>query len=394
MTDNHPNKQQILSLLPGCNQLSRQRIIFILSSLRLGGSENQAILLATHLRDVQNMDVEIWGFGQPERVSMYCEQLGIPWRSIPKPRVTSRRFIIPDLIRFTRTLYRAHPAILMPCTLASNLACGLAWRFSGARLCVWNQKDEGKGIRPGRLLERFAIWLTPRFISNSNVGAEVVIKLGAPSQAVRVIHNGLIFRPPQANRATWRTRLGADDCLLICMVANLSPYKDHATLLQAWQLFLEHYPEPTARLLLAGRQDAAFPELKKLTIKLGIEDRVDFLGPVDDISGLLGAIDLGVYSSPSEGLPNAVIETMAAGLPIIATDIPGIREAIGDDSEIQLAPANNPEVLATRLLTLANDPKQRTILGERNHQRALEQFHPDRMFSQTVEFLCQSMSRL
>jgi len=94
------------------------------------------------------------------------------------------------------------------------------------------------------------------------------------------------------------------------MVANLSGFKDHEALIRAWRLVLDQLSseERNAKLLLAGKNFGTEPSLKRLVGKLSLEDDVLFLGQVEDVSGLLQSVDLGVYSSKSEGSPNGVLE--------------------------------------------------------------------------------------
>src|SRR5215203_7381277 len=110
------------------------------------------------------------------------------------------------------------------------------------------------------------------------------------------------------------------------MVADLHSNKDHATLLRAWRKIVMTC---NAVLVLAGRHDDAYESLVVLSYELGIERNVRFAGHVSDVPGLLSAVDIGVFSSLSEGCPNGVLECMAAGLAVAGTDIEGLREVTG-----------------------------------------------------------------
>jgi len=100
---------------------------------------------------------------------------------------------------------------------------------------------------------------------------------------------------------------------------------------------------------------------------------------VEDISGLLFAADLGVFSSRLEGCPNGVLESMAAGLAVVATDCPGIREAVGDEALPWLVPPGDPETMAAKLLELAEHPDLRAELAIQNRQRIESEFTLERM---------------
>jgi glycosyltransferase involved in cell wall biosynthesis len=142
-----------------------------------------------------------------------------------------------------------------------------------------------------------------------------------------------------------------------------------------------------AVLVLAGRFGATHDALKALAFDLRFGDSVRFPGQVRDISGLLNAVDLGVFSSHSEGSPNGVLECMAAGLAVIATDIPGIREALGSESHPLLVPVADADSMADAILKMIADPGVRHELGEANRRRAREEFNPRRMCEDTLAII-------
>jgi glycosyltransferase involved in cell wall biosynthesis len=179
------------------------------------------------------------------------------------------------------------------------------------------------------------------------------------------------------------------------MIANLHANKDHATLLRAWRDLVSGWNAKRRKpvLVLAGRHDGAYESLTALAAELKIDDSVRFLGPVSDVCGLLSAIDLGVFSSRSEGCPNAVLETMAAGLPVVATDSEGIREVVGPAGARLLAAAGDSAALATVLTTLANDTQLRAEIGAHNRERVRKNYDPLRMCKETAALLAQIHSR-
>jgi glycosyltransferase involved in cell wall biosynthesis len=172
------------------------------------------------------------------------------------------------------------------------------------------------------------------------------------------------------------------------MVANFNPYKDHDTLLRAWRTVVESTRKRgvNAMLVLAGQEEGIqISSLRSLASELGIADNIRFLGHVVDISGLLSAVDIGVFSSSYEGCPNGVLEGMAAGLPVVATDIDGIREAVGPGGYRHLFPPGNAELLAERVVELASRPELRAEEGEVNRRRIQEEFDGRAMASKMVE---------
>ena len=373
--------------------LAGKRIVFVLGSLELGGAERQAILLARQLQGRGGAAVEVWGFEHPGgRAAQLCEAHGIPWRHEPfayRPWRGGRWHWFVQLARLTRALRRARPDVLMPYYALPNVACGLVWRASGARLCVWNQRDEGLRVHPR--LESLAARLTPSFIANSPGGARFLHDtFRLASDAVHVIPNGVELAAAREDRAAWRTRLGlSDDHPAACMVANLSRNKDHATALRAWRHVADraaaHVPPPV--LLLAGMDIDTGTELRALVAQLRLDECVRFLGPVDDIPGLLAASDLAVFASPQEGCPNGVLEAMAAGLPVVASDIEGVRRVVGRSGAAHLAPPGDAAALAARVAHLLDDAETRQLAGWINRKRAEREFSPARLYEETVAVL-------
>ena len=125
-------------------------------------------------------------------------------------------------------------------------------------------------------------------------------------------------------------------------VGNLYPVKDHATLLRALARL------PAARVAIAGRGDQEEP-LRRLAAELGLSDRVHLLGLRDDVETVFAAADVFVQPSLSEGLPLAVLEAMANGLPVVATRVGGIPEAVVDGKTGLLVPPGDPAALAAAL---------------------------------------------
>lgn len=367
-----------------------KRLIFVFEGLELGGAERQGLLLARHLKEQYGAHVEFWGFSLPGRVTTLCEEAGIPWRIVSRPWHNARRRKLKGLIRFARDLRAVRPDLILPYTMTPNICCGLVWKWTGAKLCIWNQRDEGRS-RLGRKAERWAVREFPLFLSNSQIGADFLIQeLNVAPQRVSLLHNGVVLAPPLMDRHRWRQKLGVNsDCILACMVANLSSFKDHTTLLKAWKIVAETFSSAESKpvLVLAGHFYDTAGDVQQLAYELDIAMQVRILGQVKDVSGLLHAVDLGVFSSRLEGVPNGVLECMAAGLPVVATDISGIREAMGPDNELFLTPGGNVEALADKILHLARTASARQQIGDQNRHRVQTEFSPSRMYQRFVSVL-------
>ncbi len=380
--------------------LKGRRIIFILDHFDIDGPVRQALLLADSLRSNEQADVNIWalrprtakvdaiGGAEPSIAAAAltpgpgaeaCEALSLPWRLVPgqswESGMKERMY---STARLAWELRAARPDIVLPYVTTACLACGLTWRATGARLCVWNQRDEGLGLGGNRLLKLLAVRLTPLFISNSSHAADLLIRdFQAPGERVHIVANGVMLPAESPNSEAARKLLGiqADD-FVAGMIANITRRKDHRTLLLAWRHVVEaaRARSRTALLLLAGRPDDEYRELIALVDDLDITNNVVFLGQVADVHGVLAACDIGVHSSWLEGCPNGVLESMAQGLAVAATDIPGIREALGPTAVGCVAPRQDDTMLADVIVALMDDDERRRRIGEANRVRIAESF--------------------
>ena len=369
--------------------MAGRRVLFVFCSLELGGAERQGMHLARYLKG-QGCQVTVWATHAGRGiVADRCDELGIPW-AVHRFRWPCRRSsLVRDSWRMVRALRRERPDVILPYTTWPNVGCGLTWRWSPASVCVWGQRSIDD-LR-GDWVERLAFRRVSAIICNAAHEVEYLRRtLGATPVPISVVHNGIELAPPKKNRGQWREGLGINaDATVVTMVANFRQQKDHTTLLHAWKQLVATLPDkrPSPRLLLAGVPQESYESVQRLVTNLGLRDTVTFLDQVRDVSGLLSATDIGVLTSIHEGLPNAVIEYMASGLPVIATDLPGNREALGDKPDQPYVSRGDSDRLAEMLAALIGCPAKRERLAERNRERAQELFSVATMCRTTADVL-------
>jgi glycosyltransferase involved in cell wall biosynthesis len=212
------------------------------------------------------------------------------------------------------------------------------------------------------------------------VGEQAVAEGSLPANKIEVIYNGLDISPFQGLGDTDRVRraLGvADASLLVGMVANMNfEIKGHRHLLQAARLVLELIP--TVEFLLVG--DGPLRELlRTLAGDLGIGGRVHFLGTRDDTPAILSVLDVSVLCSTSEGMSNVILESMAAGKPVVATRVGGNPELVTQGVTGLLTPPADPEALAGAILSLLRNPDAARKMGAAGRERVVGEFTVEAM---------------
>jgi len=226
----------------------------------------------------------------------------------------------------------------------------------------------------GRVLPRWAVetlWLSQALVlltpgQRAYLHREEGVGRG-PASTIRevVIPNGIVL-PPRvvgADRRAARTMLDLDpDDFAVGIVARLSAQKSHQVLFRAIADLSRTHASTTLIVIGAGQREG---ELRRLSRELGIDTRTRFLGQRRDVPRLLPGLDVSCLSSTHEGVPMTMIESMAAGLPVVATDCGSLSDLIVDGDNGFLVPVGDARLLAARLGTLADDPSLRAAMGQR-----------------------------
>jgi len=236
-------------------------------------------------------------------------------------------------------------------------------------------------------IERALAPATDRFIAVCQAEREALMAAGvAQPEQVRVVWNGIEvarFRDVAVDRAVQRAALGVpSDALLITTVCRLYKPRDFNTLLHAFREVADACP--TAYLLIVG--DGPYrPQVEALISRLDLAPNVTLAGFRRDIPQLLAASDIFVLATALwEGLPLTILEAMASGLPVVASDVGGIREAVVHLETGILIPPKAPRALSEALLELLTDQQRAMAMGQMGRERAEKSFTLERMAQETV----------
>jgi glycosyltransferase involved in cell wall biosynthesis len=239
-----------------------------------------------------------------------------------------------------------------------------------------------KANRPAALLlEKAANHFASVVVANSEaVKRDVMIGEGLESGRVIVIHNGIdVTRFAGCGGALMRHQIDiAADARVVGVVANFISYKGHECFLAAWRKVLTAYPQAVAILIGDGRTRE---RVERLADDLRLTGSVRFLGNRLDVPMVLQAIDILVHPSEQEGFSNAILEGMAAGRPVIATDVGGNAEAVVHEGTGLLVPSGDPAALAAAIERLLARPDVAQLFGAAGRQRVEREFGMDRMTS-------------
>lgn len=204
------------------------------------------------------------------------------------------------------------------------------------------------------------------------------------------------FMPRDAAvRQACRAELGVSEDDILCFTAAmLESAKGYQYQLGAYQILRD---QPVgARLKFAWAGEGTQREfLEKAIVKFGLESHVSLLGQLDDVTRLLDAADIFVFPSESEGLPAAILEAMAKGVPVIAADVGGISEGLGDCGLLLPRSKDFTELsqaLAAALAGLAPDGARRREIGARGRARASAQFTRTRMMAEILAVIEAAMA--
>jgi len=219
-------------------------------------------------------------------------------------------------------------------------------------------------------------------VCNSTAIRENLLAEGIAPAKIRLIPNGIdlaAFSSLGIDRMQARDRLGVkQDALVFSLIASFYGYKGHADLLHALRLARDQLP-PGWILLAAGRDiDGNLDRMRRLSEELGLASHLRFLGERSDVDVILSAADIHVSASHTEGLPNNVLEAMAASLPVVATAVGGVPDMIINGQTGVLVPAKEPEEMARVLVELARDPERRAFLGEAGRNLVKSSFSLER----------------
>jgi glycosyltransferase involved in cell wall biosynthesis len=282
-----------------------------------------------------------------------------------------RRFLKDQRIQIVHTFFES-----------SDLWAGLVTKTMSKAKLIWARRDMGiLRTRKHHIAYRLMAGAPDAVFAVSEQVRRHSIEVDRIDPArVQTIYNGL-------NLEDWNTAprpAKAQGEFLVTTVGNIRRVKGHDVFIKAAAAIVPHFPKVSFSIAGDVLEPAYFTELQTLVRDLDLSDRFRFDGDVTDLRQHLAAADIFVLPSHSEGFSNAIVEAMAASLPVVATNVGGNAEAVNDGISGFLVPSDDPGALSAAILRLLSDPSKARAMGAAGRSLVEERFTVEAMMNRTA----------
>jgi glycosyltransferase involved in cell wall biosynthesis len=272
-----------------------------------------------------------------------------------------RRFLKEQQIDIVQTFFES-----------SDLWAGFVTKTTSHAKLIWSRRDMGILRGPKHRIAYRLMAGAPDavFAVSEQVRRHCIEVDRINPDLVLTIYNGLDLSDWNTVSRPHKTSEG----LHVTTVGNIRRVKGHDIFIKAAALIVQHFPE--TRFSIAGDvlEPEYFAELQILIRDLGLSSQFRFTGGIKNLSEHLGGADIFVLPSRSEGFSNAIVEAMAASVPVVATDVGGNAEAVKDGVNGFIVPSEDPAALSSAILQLLSDLPRAKAMGEAGRALAAEKF--------------------
>ena len=274
------------------------------------------------------------------------------------------------LARFAAWCRRERIAVVQTCDFYANVFGLAGARLAGVPVRIGSRRELNPDKSERQIaVQRMAYRCATHVVANSPSAVRILREERVTRPQVVMIPNGIDLAAHSCPRTAGPVRR-------IVTVANLRREKNHETLIAAAALLARTCPDLRYQVIGDGPRRA---ELEALARARGVAGLIDFLGHRDDVPALLAGADLFVLPSRSEAFPNGAIEAMAAGLPVVTSDVGGLRDLIESGRTGVLVPTADPEALAAAIGSLVARPQEAAALGAAARHEIESRYSFDRM---------------
>jgi glycosyltransferase involved in cell wall biosynthesis len=343
-------------------------ILKFLTKFALGGTERQFVYLTKGI-DKTRFNVRVGCLSREGDFLKEIEALSIPISEYPITSLWSPR-IVRGQWRLAQDLRRQRVQVVHAYGFYPNVFSVPAARFAGC-ISIASVRDTGafsSQVKLKTLSQKAACLLADRVIANSSAVRSWLVNLGVNENHINVIPNGI------ALDGRHERRLGFQKAPVVTVVSRLNPRKGIEYFLEAAATVAERFPGARF-LIVGGPYNAAYQSsLEALAERLQVARQVVFTGERNDVKELLRETTLAVLPSLSEGMSNVLLESMAAGLPVVATNVGGNPELVQNGKTGFLVPARDPAALSNAIIRILEQPELGLCLGAAGYQRVSTHF--------------------
>lgn len=376
----------------------KKKVLHLIPSFHQGGSERQAVQLARLLRGDGSYDLYLACLDAAGVLKGQAADLG--FTDVPEFRLTSfyGMNMARQLRRFVAYLRTNRIDIVQTHDFYSNIFGIAGARLANVPVRIAAKRETGMRTSAQKFVERRAFATAQAVVVNSERVKQYLADAGVSNEKLQVVYNGIDHEKYAVcveDRAKVLKELGLPTgrpLRFVTIVANLRDrVKNQRMFLRAAAAVAEQVDD--AGFILAGEGEL-LEETKAFSKKLGLTGRTFFLGRCLRIPELLALSEVCVLTSESEGFSNSLLEYMAAGKPVVATDVGGAAEAILEDTTGFLVASDDDSALADRLCRLLNDEHSARQMGRAGKRWVIEKFSMNAQLEGTLSIYERELGRV
>jgi glycosyltransferase involved in cell wall biosynthesis len=353
----------------------KKRVLQFIGSFHQGGSERQAVALSSMLKNEGSFDVVITTLNRDGILADEAEATnGGEIEEFPLTSFYNTNFAR-QVRRCSRYIRDERIDIVHTHDFYTNIFGMAAATLAKIPVRIASKREtSGMRSRTQEFVEKIAFACAHAIVANSESTRDYLDD--SVRKKTRIIYNGVDLTRFNGNGHI------TNGHRTVTLVANLRhDVKNISMLLRAAKRVVANIPD--TKFVIAGEGELEL-RLKNLASEIGLADSIQFVGRCTDVPLLLASADACVLTSRGEGFSNSILEYMAAGKPVIATDVGGAREAIIDGETGYLVASDDDAAMASKLIEILGDEKRARVMGERGKQRIAERFSSAAQLQKTL----------